>query len=56
MASGNMNGLLGNIFFTGEGAILGHRGNEKSAFYQIMLDPDAKEGYSIVSCKAPFMP
>lgn len=56
MASGNMNGMLSNIFFTGEGAILGHKGNEKNAFYQIMLDPDVKEGYSIVSCKAPFMP
>lgn len=56
LAAGNMNHLLGNIFFTGEGAVLGHKGEEKSAFYQLVPDADAKEGYSLVACKAPFMP
>ena len=30
--------------------------NPKFGYQPIMLDPDVKEGYSIVSCKAPFMP
>lgn len=56
MANGTMQGMLENIYFTGEGALLGHKEDEKNAFFQIVLDPDEKEGYSIISCAAPFMP
>ena len=56
MASGSMHGMLEQVFFTGEGAIIGHKEDEKNAFFRIMIDPDVKEGYSIVACSAPFMP
>lgn len=55
IASGAMQEMFDRIYFTGEGVLRYHCGNEKKAFFQIIPNEDAKEGYSICAVNAPFM-
>ena len=55
MASGAMDAMLDNIFFTGEGILKAPGCDGKRAFLKIVKDSSRSEGYDICAAEVPFL-